>query len=435
MRLARGADTSPMGQTPAGADTSGMAEKVASAETSQKRAASVVGPPRDRPLVELRPWPENPRSIRPDRLADLMKALEADREMLNARPLVALADGTVICGNQRLLAARELGWGTLPVVTVDLDPQRARLWALRDNSSYGAWNEPALAELLADLNQQGVDLALSGFADRDLDRILTGLTRKEPAEAPAAPAEPSSQAGMIYELGPHRLACGDAADGELVAALFAGEQPTLVWTDPPYGVDYVGKTAQQLAIRNDESGSISTVLGGALRAATPLLATGAAFYVCCPAGPQGTVFRVCLAEAGWTHQQTLVWVKNALVLGHSDYHYRHEEILYGHLPGRGRPGRGNHRGTRWYGSNDQTSVFMVDRPSRSELHPTTKPLALIEPMLANSSRRGEFVYDPFAGSGSTLIVCARSGRRCLAVELDPGYCDVIRQRYEAFHDG
>jgi site-specific DNA-methyltransferase (adenine-specific) len=309
------------------------------------------------------------------------------------------------------------------------------LWALRDNSSYGAWDEPALAELLAELDLAGVDLALTGFADRDLDRILAGLAVEKPDEAPLAPAKPSSQAGMIYELGPHRLACGDAADPDLVAALFAAEQPALVWTDPPYGVDYVGKTAQQLTIRNDASDSIPAVFGGALRAATPLLGAGAPFYVCCPAGPQGTVFRASLAEAGWVHQQTLVWLKNALVLGHSDYHYIHEEILYGHLPGRARPGRGNHRGTRWYGGNDQTSVFMVDRSTRSELHPTIKPLALIEPMLANSSRRGEPVYDPFAGSGSTLIACERSGRRCLAVELDPGYCDVIRQRYEALHDG
>jgi DNA modification methylase len=177
------------------------------------------------------------------------------------------------------------------------------------------------------------------------------------------------------------------------------------------------------------------MLGEALRAATPLLAAGASFYVCSPAGPQGTSFRTALAEAGWVHRQTLVWVKNTMVLGHSDYHYRHEEILYGHLPGAGRPGRGNHPGTHWYGGNDQTSVFMVDRPIRSELHPTIKPTALIEPMLANSSRRGEHVYDPFAGSGSTLIACEQSNRRCLAVELDPAYCDVIRQRYEALRHG
>jgi DNA modification methylase len=360
-----------------------------------------------------------------------MKALDADPEMLAARPLIALPDGTVICGNQRLLAAQELGWESIPVITVDLNAQRARLWALRDNNAYGTWDEPALAELLAELNLDGVDLALTGFADRDLDQILAGLAGQvDPDEAPTPPEEPDSQPGEIYELGPHRLACGDAADGDLLAELFADARPTLVWTDPPFGVGYVGKTARALRISNDSTETFAGVLGGALRAATPLLATTAAFYVCCPAGPQGTIFRATLAEAGWVHRQTLVWVKNAMVLGHADYQWRHEELLYGHLPGPGRPGRGNHAGTRWYGGNDQTSVFLVDRPGRSELHPTIKPLALIEPMLANSSRRGEHVYDPFAGSGSTLIACERTGRRCLAVELDPGYCDVIRQRYQ-----
>ncbi len=120
------------------------------------------------------------------------------------------------------------------------------------------------------------------------------------------------------------------------------------------------------------------------------------------------------------------------MLGHSDYHYAHEDILYGWKPGRGRPGRGRHPGTRWYGGNNQSSVFHIDRPARNDEHPTIKPVALIEAMLPNSSRRGDIVLDPFAGSGSTLIACERLGRRCFAVELDPAYCDVIRQRYEEF---
>jgi hypothetical protein len=394
-----------------------------------------VSGPREVPLTELRPWPENPRSIRPDRLADLKKALEADREMLEARPLIALPDGMVICGNQRLLAAQELGWHSLPVITVDLDRQRARLWALRDNGSYGAWNETALAEVLAELELEGVELALTGFADRDLDRILAGLAGPLEPDVPLPSAEPDSQPGTVYELGSHRLACGEAADSALLSELFADARPTLVWTDPPYGVGYVGKTAQRLTIRNDTSAALGDLLSDALHAATPLLAAGASFYICCPAGPQGTTFRSSLVEAGWVHRQTLVWVKNAIVLGHGDYHYQHEEILYGHLPGPGRAGRGNHPGTRWYGDNSQSSVFLVDRPVRSDLHPTIKPVGLIEPMLANSSRRGEYVYDPFAGSGSTLIACERTGRRCLVVEVDPAYCDVIRQRYDEVHHG
>src|SRR4051812_37527996 len=147
--------------------------------------------------------------------------------MLTARPLLALPDGTVVCGNQRLLAAVELGWDSIPVITIDIDPQRARLWALRDNNSYGAWDEPALAELLAELHADGVELALTGFADRDLDRILAGIPgRADPDAAPPLPTVPESTPGEIYQLGPHRLACGDARDQDLLAGLFAGETAT-----------------------------------------------------------------------------------------------------------------------------------------------------------------------------------------------------------------
>jgi ParB-like nuclease domain len=174
---------------------------------------SVVSAVQERPLSALSPWPGNPRTIAPERLEQLKQALAADREMLQARPLLALPDGTVIAGNQRLRAARELGWATIPVVTVDLEPERAQLWALRDNSPYGDWDEPALAELLAELAEGGVELALSGFAGGEIDRLLAGLqSPSDPDDAPPLPErEPDSQLGRIYQLGPHRLACGDAA--------------------------------------------------------------------------------------------------------------------------------------------------------------------------------------------------------------------------------
>jgi DNA modification methylase len=159
------------------------------------------------------------------------------------------------------------------------------------------------------------------------------------------------------------------------------------------------------------------------------------FYVFCPAGPLGTEFRLALREAGWRLHQSLAWVKNTIVLGHSDYHYQHEDVLYGWKPGAGRPGRGRHAGSRWFGDNRQASALFFDRPARSGEHPTAKPVALLAALLRNSSRRGELVLDPFAGSGSTLIACEQLGRRCLAVELDPGYCDVIRRRYEEFAGG
>jgi DNA modification methylase len=389
------------------------------------------------PLGRLRPWPENPRRISRDRLEDLKRALLADPDMLWARPVVALRDWTVILGNQRLLAARELAWLSIPGLLVDLDWERARLWALRDNLPYGEWDEPALAELLAELAGGGIELALTGFASSDLDRILAGLTaEKDPDDGPPLPVgEPESKPGQVYELGPHRVMCGDATDPDQVRELMAGDQAELLWTDPPYGVSYVGRTAAALTISNDDADGLPDLLRSAFAAADQVLASSARFYVASPAGPQGTEFRFAVREVGWQLHQTLVWVKNAIVVGHSDYQYQHEDVLYGWKPGSGRPGRGRHKGSRWQGGNDQASVFFVDRPARNAVHPTAKPVGLITAQLRNSTRRGDLVLDPFAGSGSTLIACEMLGRRCRAMEIDPAYVDVIRRRYREFVDG
>jgi ParB-like chromosome segregation protein Spo0J len=197
------------------AQRSAFAQAAGAASTTGARAA--VSDLEEARLDRLRCWPHNPRTIRPERLEQLKRALADDPEMLRARPLLALPDGTVIAGNQRLRAARELGWQTIPVITVSLERERARLWALRDNNLYGEWEEQALAELLAELGEGGVDLALSGFADRELERLLAGIEpAADPDEAPPLPGEPESELGRIYQLGPHRLACGDARDRELL---------------------------------------------------------------------------------------------------------------------------------------------------------------------------------------------------------------------------
>jgi DNA modification methylase len=395
-------------------------------------AGSVVGSVALVPLVRLRLWPGNPRWIAPERLEDLKRALIDEPEMLWGRPLLALSDGTVFCGNQRLRAASELGWESIPTLFVNLDRQRAKLWALRDNNAWGEWDEPALAEILAELAAGGVDLALTGFEHKDIDRLLAGFTSElDPDELPPLPiGPPDSKPGEIYELGPHRLLCGDATDPEQLAALMAGQRAELLLTDPPYGVSYSGKTRRALTIRNDDQAGLAALLRTGFAAADAVLNPSARFYVFAPAGPAGTEFRLALGEVGWQLHQSLVWAKDAIVLGHSDYHYSHEDVLYGWTPGPGRPGRGRHRGTRWFGDNAQASVLYADRPKRSAEHPTAKPVGLLEVLLRNSSRRGDLVLDSFAGSGSTLIAAERLGRRCFAVEIDAAYCDVVRRRYE-----
>lgn len=231
------------------------------------------------------------------------------------------------------------------------------------------------------------------------------------------------------------LCCGDARDGEQLKGLFGREQASLFVSDPPYGVDYKGKTRRSLRIQNDDAQGLAGLLREVFAAADGVLAANAPFYVFSPAGPLGTRFRIAIDEAGWQLHQSLVWDKGSIVLGHSDYHYRHEDVLYGWKRGPGRAGRGRHAGSRWFGDNSQASVFCHDGPARSELHPTMKPVGLIAEMIRNSSRRGEIVLDPCVGSGSTLLACEQLGRRCVAVELDPAYCDVVRQRYAEYHNG
>ena len=385
----------------------------------------------DAPLAALRPWGRNPRRIAPARLEQLKAMLVAAPEMLWARPLIALPDGTVIAGNQRLAAAVELGWETIPCVYADLDERQQVEWAFRDNNAMGETDENLAAELLAELTADGYDALLTGFAPDETAKLLAGLRRREvdPDEAPPVPAKPKSKRGVVYELGLHRVMCGDATCADDVALLLDGALAEVLWTDPPYGVDYVGKTADALTIENDTPVGLGALLIAAFARADEVLAPSARFYAAAPAGPRHQLFLDAVRETGWLIHETLVWVKNSLVLGHSDYHYRHEPILYGWKPGEGRPGRGKHMGTRWYGGNAQDSVFEIDRPSRSSEHPTMKPVALIEAHLANSARPTDPVYDPFVGSGSTLIACENLALRGYGMELDPAYCDVIRQRY------
>jgi site-specific DNA-methyltransferase (adenine-specific) len=304
---------------------------------------------------------------------------------------------------------------------------------LRDNNGYGEWDTDLLPEFLAELATDGVELELTGFAPEFLDDLLRPLAQaaRDPDEAPELPAEPKSRQGELYELGPHRLMCGDATKTEDLTLLMGGEQADCIWTDPPYGVSYVGGTKKALTIRGD-AGDASALVRTSFENALAVVVDGAPFYCAGPAGPRMPAYAQSLVDAGWRLHQELVWVKDVFVLGHSDYHYQHEPIFYGYAPGRGRPGRGNHEGTHWHGDHSQSSVLNFDRPKRSEEHPTMKPEALVSYCLGNSTLVGGLVLDLFAGSGTTLIAADQLKRRAFLMEIDPRYCDVIRQRYADF---
>ncbi|EGS4806839.1 site-specific DNA-methyltransferase, partial [Listeria monocytogenes] len=235
---------------------------------------------------------------------------------------------------------------------------------------------------------------------------------------------------QTWRLGTHRLYVGSSTDTDAVRTMLAGDTADCIWTDPPYGVDYIGKTKDALTISNDTTNGLPQLLADAFATATAVARPGAPVYVA-HADTERITFETALTAAGITIRQNLVWVKNQLVMGRSDYHWQHEPILYGFTPtapGVGRLGRG---GKHWHGNNSASTVFTVDKPTANSDHPTMKPVDLIAAHLNNSCPVGGIVLDLFAGSGSTLAAAFMTGRRAALVELDPRYADVIVTRWEA----
>lgn len=348
------------------------------------------------------------------------------------KPLVVWHD-VVIAGNGMLEAARSLGWTQIEVhrTPEDWTYEKAQSFALADNrtAELSEWKIPTLTEIRFDLDSKGWVTDLFGF--EPLAKLVNfGATN--PDDVPDLPEVPKAKLGDLFALGDHRVMCGDATDAKLVAKLMGGGLSDCLWTDPPYGVNYVGKTKDALIIKGDHDAGLLALLTGAFSVADSFLVPGSPFYCAHPAGARSIVFGDALISVGWKIHETLVWVKNAMVLGHADYHYKHEPIYYGWTPGEGRSGRGRHVGTKWYGDHSQTSVLEYDKPSRSESHPTMKPVGLVAQCVANSTALGGIVLDPFGGSGSTLIACEQTGRQCRMMELDPRYVDVIVNRWQDF---
>jgi DNA modification methylase len=387
-------------------------------------------------IDSLRPDPANPRRIGQVELEALTRSL---RSFGFVEPVLARrADATVIGGHQRLVAARRLGITTVPVIWLDLDPGQARLLGLALNRIAGSWDDELLAHLLADLaTVPDADLTLSGFDEDEIRTLLRGIDAREKRDRPeafdldaaleAATRQPRSKARDLWALGEHRLLCGDATKPEDVRRVLDDRQAALGLTDPPYNVAYDGgptpsRRRRSSAIANDALDPIAWEAFCRAWARTLLAAVDGALYVCMSAKEWPTVARV-LAEEGGHWSDTIIWAKDRFVLGRADYQRGYEPIWYGW-----REGARHH----WCGDRDQSDVWTIERPADSPLHPTTKPLPLFERAIEHSSRPGDRVLDPFAGSGTTLIAAERKGRLVAAIELDPRYVDVAIARWEAF---
>ncbi|HEY6793395.1 MAG TPA: site-specific DNA-methyltransferase [Kineosporiaceae bacterium] len=336
------------------------------------------------------------------------------------------------------------GMWRMPVITgwssrSDLDAE-AYLIGSNQITTAGGWDDD-LADVLRDLQASGL-ADLTGFTDDALTELL-GVVCENPYDTmgggsaqdadetdPEPPAEPVSRLGDRWLLADrHILICGDSTDPATWAALMGSDRADCIWTDPPYGVAYVGKTKDALTIQNDalDETGLKHLLRDSLTLAWAHANPGAAWHVAAPPGPLHAVFLDILRDLG-TWRQTLIWVKDQFVLGHADYHWRHEPIFYGYTPGAaGRRGRG---GEGWYGDHAQSSVLEFARPKRSEDHPTMKPVDLVTYCLDNSCPPGGMVAEPFSGSGTTLLACEITGRRARASELDPRYVDVAARRWQ-----
>jgi DNA modification methylase len=382
------------------------------------------------PLRDIKPNPDNPRVIRDEQFTRLVASLKSFPEMLALRPIVVNADRVVLGGNMRLRAAKEAGLKDVPVLIADqLTPEQQREFIVKDNASFGAWDWDVLA------NEWG-DLPLADWGV-DVPAVEPDVTvgQTDPDDVPAPPAEPVTKLGDVYELGPHRLVCGDSTDATVWDRLMQGETGQMVWTDPPYGVGYQTKLTPKeavarhrrkdgLTVANDDldEGALIELLRASLGLAWAHCREGGAWYVAAPPGPLHQVFGDVLQELEvW--RQTICWIKDSLVLGRSDYHYRHESIFYGWKPG-----------AAHYFVDDRTqdTVWEIPRPKRSAEHPTMKPVALVERAIRNSSKPGDIVLEPFGGSGTTLLAAEATQRRTRVIELDPRYCDVIVRRWEEF---
>lgn len=374
-------------------------------------------------IADLMPWDQNPR-INDAAVPGVAASI---KRFGFASPIIARkANGEIIAGHTRLKAAQSLGLSRVPVRYMDLDPADAHLLAIADNklNEKAEWDNSAVAEILSAFSLDDAELA--GFDSDELEKLgsdLLGNDKGAPSDdVPEPPAEPVTKLGDVWILGDHRLVCGDSTDPETVRLAIASNSPRLILTDPPYGVDYVGKTADKKPVHNDDRAGLETLLREALGNALGMTEPGCVWYVCSPAGSNVATFMRVLCDMG-VFRQMLIWVKQSLVLGHSDYHYRHEPIFYGWTPG------AKHREPP---DRKQDTVWEFDRPTRSVEHPTMKPVPLFEKAVLNSTGPGDTIFDPFCGSGTSLLAAEAHGRSCCGVEFSPAYCDVIVKRWEDY---
>lgn len=383
------------------------------------------------PTERLVPYARNARTHPEAQVAQIAASIV---EFGFTNPILVGRDGVIVAGHGRLAAALKLGLAELPVVVLDhLTPTQRRALVIADNriAENAGWDEALLRVELEALQDEGFDLDITGFDPDALADLLAGEepehTGNTDEDAVPEPSEaPVSRQGDVWIMGPHRLLCGDATDPASYAQLLQGELVEMIWQDPPYNVNYANSAKDKM--RGKDRSILNDNLGDAfydflLAALTPALShCRGAIYVAMSSS-ELDVLQAAFRAAGGKWSTFIIWAKNTFTLGRADYQRQYEPILYGWPEGARR---------HWCGDRDQGDVWQIKKPQKNDLHPTMKPVELVERALRNSSRPGDAVLDAFGGSGTTLIAAEKSGRVARLIELDPKYADVIVRRWQDY---
>jgi site-specific DNA-methyltransferase (adenine-specific) len=395
------------------------------------------------PIGTIKNNPNNPRVIKDDKFKKLVQSIKDLPEMAEVRPVVVNTDMVVLGGNMRLKAMREAGWKDVPIQVVDWDEDKQRQFIIKDNVSGGEWDWEMLANEwdIEELQEWGLDLP-------DFDNAKELEAEEDDYEMPDE-LKTDIVLGDLFEIGPHRLLCGDSTQTDTWGKVMNGCLADMVMTDPPYNVDYQGGTGMKIMNDKMDGDSFYQFLYDFYTALGAYTKAGGGWYVW-HADSEGANFRLAMKNAGIMVKQCLIWVKNALVMGRQDYQWKHEPCLYGWKEGAAHYFVDNRTNTTVIEDNlniakltkeqmkkmlteilsekTPTTILRADKPQKNTEHPTMKPILLIAPLIQNSSKEGWIVSDAFLGSGSTMVASHQLNRKCYGMELDPKYCQVIVDR-------
>ena len=381
------------------------------------------------PTAKLLPYARNARTHSDDQVAQIAASIA---EFGFTNPILAGSDGVIVAGHGRLAAAQKLGLAVVPVVVLDhLSATQRRALVIADNriAENAGWDDAMLRIEIASLQDDDFDVSLTGFDADALAELMAGDEPDAEGETdddavPEVSETPVSRPGDVWLLGGHRLLCGDSTVAESYDRLLEGEQVDMVFTDPPYNVNYANSAKDKMrgkdrAILNDNLGD--GFYDFLLAALTPTIAHCRGGIYVAMSSSELDVLQAAFRAAGGKWSTFIIWAKNTFTLGRADYQRQYEPILYGWPEGAQR---------HWCGDRDQGDVWNIKKPQKNDLHPTMKPVELVERAIRNSCRPGNVVLDPFGGSGTTLIAAEKSGRLARLIELDPKYADVIVRRWQ-----